>query len=409
MMMVLHSDANCFYASVEMVERPELRDTAMAVCGDTEQRHGIVLTASYPAKRRGVKTGMANWQAKQTCPGLIIVSPRYDLYLKYSHLLRRIYTRYSDRVESFGMDECWIELDCGENDAVETAELIRRQVREETGLTVSVGVSFTKALAKLGSDMKKPDAVTVLGRGTYREKTRDLPVSDLLYVGPATTRKLYKLGIMTIGQLAEMPEDVVVRLLGKNGYMIRSFARGEDGYPVADRDYRPEPKSIGHGATGVRDLENNGEIWRALYELAQDVGHRLIRHDLRTRVVFLYVKDNEMWMRSYRVPLTRPTQSPLIIAQAAYDRFRAAYDWARPVRALTVTACELKDANLPRQLDLFNDEMTADRREQADRAVDGLRCRYGMDIVRAGCMIGADLALATDECEKVTMPGMIYR
>ncbi|MER2056414.1 MAG: DNA polymerase IV, partial [Clostridia bacterium] len=164
---ILHSDLNCFYASVEMNEDPQLKGQTVAVCGSPENRHGIVLTASYPAKRHGVKTGMANWQAKEACPGLIIVPPHYDLYLKYSRIVRRIYRRYSDTIEPFGMDENWIDLpftDDVSGEGFRIAEEIRHTVYEETGLTVSVGVSFSKIFAKLGSDMKKPDAVTTVSR-----------------------------------------------------------------------------------------------------------------------------------------------------------------------------------------------------------------------------------------------------
>lgn len=280
-MTILHSDANCFYASVEMVENPSLREQRIAVCGDTEQRHGIVLTANYPAKRAGVKTAMANWEARQKCPDLVMLPPRYDLYLKYSRLLRRIYQRHSAQVEPFGMDECWIGLPFEEEEAIDVAESIRRTVREETGLTVSIGVSFCKALAKLGSDMKKPDGLTVLNRGNFREKCWGLPVSELLYVGPRTTLKLYEMGITTIGALAQAPTDLIQRRFGKNGLMVRAFARGEDLSPVAPNDFAPQIKSIGHGATCVCDLHDNYSVWLALYELAQDVGHRMISHEVK--------------------------------------------------------------------------------------------------------------------------------
>lgn len=202
---ILHSDLNCFYASVEMNENPQLRGKAIAVCGSTEDRHGIVLTASYPAKRMGVKTGAANWQARQACPGLICVPPHYDLYIKYSKLVRRIYSEYTDTIEPFGMDENWLSIPYGggdvEGEGLKIAEEIRRKVREEIGLTVSIGVSFSKVFAKLGSDLKKPDAVTVISQNNYREKIWPLPVSELLYVGPATTRKLMSLNVLTIGDL----------------------------------------------------------------------------------------------------------------------------------------------------------------------------------------------------------------
>lgn len=198
-----------------------------------------MLTANYPAKRAGVKTAMANWEAQQKCPDLIMLPPRYDLYLKYSRLLRRIYQRHSARVEPFGMDECWIGLPFEEKQSIEIAETIRRTVREETGLTVSIGVSFCKALAKLGSDMKKPDGLTVLNRSNFREKCWGLPVSELLYVGPRTTLKLYEMGITTIGALAQAPIDLIQRRFGKNGLMVRAFARGEDLSPVAPKDFVP--------------------------------------------------------------------------------------------------------------------------------------------------------------------------
>ena len=407
--MILHSDANCFYASVEMVENPALQGQRIAVCGDPEQRHGIVLTASYPAKRQGVKTGMANWQALQACPDLIIVKPHYDLYLKYSRLLQRIYKRHSNCVEPFGMDECWISLPYGEKDAIEIAQEIRQTVKEETGLTVSIGVSFSKALAKLGSDMKKPDAMTVLGRSDFREKCWGLPVSDLLYVGPRTTKKLKNIGITTIGQLASAPPEVIARKFGKNGMMIQGFANGTDCAPVAPVDYSPLPKSIGHGATCTKDLEDNYSVWLALNELAQDVGHRMIADHFKAQVVHLYIKDNTFAFQEYSAPIHYPTQSPSIIAQAAYERFLLCYDWRNPVRALTITASQLQDENKPDQLDLFGDYLKYDKQNRLDKAVDEIRRRFGKDIICNACLCSRMTSLATDRCESVKMPGMMYR
>ena len=406
--MILHSDANCFYASVEMVENPDLRDQRVAVCGDPEQRHGIVLTANYPAKRRGVKTGMANWEALQACPDLVVVHPHYDLYLKYSRLLQRIYRRYSNQVEPFGMDECWIGLPYDEEDAICIAEEIRQSVREETGLTVSIGVSFSKALAKLGSDMKKPDAMTVLGRKDFREKCWGLPVSDLLYVGPRTTKKLLGLGVTTIDQLAQMPADVIARKFGKNGLMVQAFANGSDCSAVAPVGYSPPPQSIGHGATCNRDLEDNYSVWLALDELAQDVSHRLISNDCKTRVVHLYVKDNTFGYHEYIAQIHYPTQSAAVIAQAAYEHFLSDYGWEKPIRALTITATKLERWEAPVQLDMFGDFAWSDRRNQLDRAIDELRSRFGKDIIHTACHCKRPTLLATDKCESVKMPGPMY-
>ncbi len=408
-MMILHSDANCFYASVEMVENPDLRDRKIAVCGDPEQRHGIVLTANYPAKRMGVKTGMANWQAMQTCPDLVTVRPHYDRYLKYSKLLQRIYRRYSDNVEPFGMDECWISLPYDEEDAVSVAEEIRQTVKDETGLTVSIGASFSKALAKLGSDMKKPDALTVLSRSDFKEKCWGLPVSALLYVGPRTTKKLRRLSINTIGDLAKAPEDLIRKKFGKNGMMVQAFAQGTDCSAVAPVGFSPVPQSIGHGATCRQDLEDNYTVWLGLMELAEDVSHRLISNNCKAQCVQLYVKDNTFRMFEFHAPIHYPTQSALVISQAAYELFTLSYRWEKPVRAMTITASKLQEATTPEQLDLFGDYEESDRQNRLDRAVDEIRNRFGKDAIRCGSLFAQDAKLATDKCESVKMPGPMYR
>ena len=406
---ILHSDANCFYASVEMVEHPELRGKPIAVCGSTENRHGIVLTASYPAKRKGVKTGEAIWQAKQKCPEMIVVDPHYDLYLKYSKILRRIYLRHSDNVESFGMDECWVGLPWDMKQGIETAEEIRRQVRDETGLTVSVGVSFTKALAKLGSDMKKPDAMTVLGRDDFREKCWGLPVSDLLYVGPQTTKKLRGYNIQTIGDLARADLNFIQRRFGKNGCMVWSFANGLDQAQVAPKEYKPEIKSAGHGSTCIEDLQDNYSVWLVIYELAQDVSHRMISSGFCASSVSLWVKDNQFMYHPITAKLNYPTQDPCVMAQAVYERFLIEYKWLNPVRALTVTANNLQDDSKPLQIDFFGDYQAREKKERCAKVVDEIRGRFGKDAIRAACFLGQDLKMATDKCETVKMPGMMYR
>lgn len=408
-MMILHSDANCFYASVEMVENPDLRNRRIAVCGDPAQRHGIVLTANYPAKRMGVKTGMANWQATQTCPDLCVVKPHYDKYLKYSKLLQRIYRRYSNNVEPYGLDECWISLPYDEEDAVEIAEEIRQTVKDETGLTVSIGASFSKALAKLGSDMKKPDALTVLGKNDFKEKCWGLPVSDLLYVGPQTAKKLRSMAITTIGQLASAPPEMIFRKLGRNGQMIQAFANGTDCSGVAPVGYSPAPKSIGHGATCTRDLEDNYSVWLALDELSQDVSHRLITTECKAQSVHLFVKDNTFACYEYVAPIHYPTQSAAIISQTAFEQFCLRYRWEKPVRAVTVTASKLQEEGMPEQLDMFVDYEWYEKRNRLDKSIDALRMRFGKDIIQSACQVARKTKLATDKCESVKMPGMMYR
>lgn len=411
MSVILHSDLNCFYASVEMNEAPELKGKTVAVCGSTENRHGIVLTASYPAKRRGVKTGMANWQAKQACPGLIMVSPHYDLYLKYSRAVRRIYRRYSETVEPFGMDENWIDLpftDDVSGEGFRVAEEIRHAVREETGLTVSIGVSFSKIFAKLGSDMKKPDAVTTVPKAEFREKVWPLPVSDLLYVGRATTRKLTLLGILTIGDLACADPWVIQRKFGKNGLMLYQFANGTDGARVMPAFYVPPVKSVGHGSTCIRDLESDYEVWLVLLELAQDVGHRLRVHEICAGGVQVDVRDNELGWRQWQAPLPAPSQSPYEIACAGYELFRLNYDWEKPIRALTIRGIRTGSAYAPVQLDFFNDYEARRKQKFLDDAVDQIRNRFGVGAVRNASLMKVP-GLAQDQCETVPMPAPMFR
>lgn len=275
---ILHSDLNCFYASVETMLDPSLRGKAVAVCGCTEDRHGIVLAKSELAKKAGVKTGMVNWEAKQCCRDLIIIPPKYDQYLKYSKLTQAIYQRYTDMVEPFGMDECWLDVTgsryvCG--DARMIAENIRRSVKEELGLTVSIGVSFNKVFAKLGSDLKKPDAITEISPESYKEKVWPLPCSDMIYCGPATTKKLAQYGIHTIGDVAVCDPLFLKGLLGVNGLALWTYANGRDHSRVMHKDFVSPVKSVGHGITCVSDLENEEEVWKVIFALSQDIGHRL--------------------------------------------------------------------------------------------------------------------------------------
>lgn len=255
---ILHSDLNCFYASVETMLDPSLRGKAVAVCGCTEDRHGIVLAKSELAKKAGVKTGMVNWEAKQCCRDLIIVPPQYDQYLKYSKLTQAIYQRYTDMVEPFGMDECWLDVTgsrCVCGDARTIAENIRCSVKEELGLTVSIGVSFNKVFAKLGSDLKKPDAITEISPESYKEKVWPLPCSDMIYCGPATTKKLAQYGIHTIGEVAGCDPLFLKGLLGVNGLALWTYANGRDHSRVMHKDFVSPVKSVGHGITCVSDLE----------------------------------------------------------------------------------------------------------------------------------------------------------
>ena len=274
---ILHCDMNNFYASVECMLNPDLRDKAVAVCGSVEDRHGIVLAKNYKAKAFGVATGEAIWQAKQKCKDLTIVEPHYEQYMKFSKLAREIYGRYTDQIEPYGMDECWLDVTGSRTlgSGAEIADEIRETIKFELGLTISVGVSFNKIFAKLGSDMKKPDAVTCIERETFRDTIWNLPASEMLGVGRATEKRLSSCGIRTIGQLAAISEGFLQSSFGKNGLFLKRYANGEDYSQVMRSDYSSPVKSVGHGITTIQDLENSAEVWCVMLELVQDIGTKL--------------------------------------------------------------------------------------------------------------------------------------
>ena len=275
---ILHCDMNNFYASVECMLDPSLKEFPIAVCGSQEERHGIVLAKNYKAKAFNVQTGDVIWEAKKKCPTLVVVPPHYEEYIKYSKLAREIYSRYTDQVEPYGMDECWLDISGTEQifgTAEEVANEIRETIKFELGLTISVGVSYNKIFAKLGSDMKKPDAVTIIRSESFKDIVWPLPAEDLLGVGRATKRKLNDYGIRTIGDLANFNVDILQSRLGKNGITLWKFANGNDTSPVTKMGYSEPVKSVGHGITTVADLECDNHVWLVMLELAQDIGHRL--------------------------------------------------------------------------------------------------------------------------------------
>lgn len=405
---ILHSDLNCFYASVEMMLNPSLRGKAVAVCGSTEDRHGIVLAKSEKAKKAGIKTGMVNWEARQRCPDLITVPPQYDQYLKYSELTRNIYKRYTDLIEPFGMDEAWCDVTGCLKDGESIAEEIRQAVKDELGMTVSIGVSYNKIFAKLGSDMKKPDAITTITPEDYKEKVWPLPASDLLYVGRATTEKLARYGIHTIGDIANTDPEFLHRQLGVNGLAIWRYAAGHDQSRVMQLDYQVPVKSIGHGITCTADLVNEEEVWKVMLELAQDIGHRLRVHKLAATGVQISVRSNELSYRQYQAPLPYSSQSPLEIACMGRELFRKRYSWTVPVRSITIRAINLVPQDRPMQGSLFFDMERILRRERLDNAVEEIRRRFGDRAIYPAICMG-DLKMPGKGVHEVIMPSVMYQ
>lgn len=407
---ILHSDLNAFYASVEMMLDPSLRGKAVAVCGSTESRHGIILAKSEKAKKAGVKTGMANWEARVKCPELIMVRPQYDQYLKYSRLARAIYGRYTDYVEPFGMDECWLDVTASGfyGSPVEIAEAIRNSMREELGLTVSIGVSFSKVYAKLGSDMKKPDAMTVITRENFREKVWPLDAGELIYVGRATAAKLAVYGVHTIGELAGTDPALLQRWFGVNGLKLWHYANGTDASRVMPADFVSPVKSLGHGITCSSDLYNNEEVCRVLLELAQDIGHRLRTHELVARGVQLWVRGNDLGGQQYQTRFELPTRSPKVIADAAGELFCRRYGWKTPVRAVTVRAIDLLPQTTPMQDSFFWNAEALEKRDRLETSVEEIRRRFGKKAIRNASLL-FDLKMPDDGRDEVVMPGLMYQ
>lgn len=382
--MILHVDMNSFYASVECLHRPDIRHLPVAVGGNEEARHGIVLAKNQLAKAYGIKTGEVLWQARQKCPTLVIVPPNYPLYLRYSEHARNLYEQFTQQIEPFGLDECW--LDITGLDGFETAERIRELVRRELGVTVSIGVSWNKIFAKLGSDMKKPDATTVITRTNYKDLAWPLPVSDLLYVGPATTRKLHQLGVRTIAQLAGLDANFLLARFGKVGLMLGRFANGEDSSPVLSGDAGSQIKSVGNSVTTPRDLSTDDDVRLVLYALCESVAARLREHGLVGNVLELSVRDNGLFSFSCQRKITRETFLTGEIAAEIISLFRENYDWSSPIRSMGVRVTGLSLAR-PEQLAFFPEEQLRQQLTNLDHTIDELRRRYGYEAIKRGLFI----------------------
>ena len=377
---ILHVDINNCYASIETLHRPELRGKPVAVGGDVEARHGIILAKSNEAKKYGVKTGEALWQARQKCPNLIILKPDYALYLRFSRLIRGLFSAYTDQVEPFGLDEAWLDVTGSTHlfgTGVKIAEDIRQRVKKELGVTVSVGASFNKIFAKLGSDMKKPDAVTVITREDYKQKVWPLPAEELLYVGRATQRKLNSRCITTIGGIARTDPELLHDWFGKWGYVLYAFANGADTSPVSRAGNEAVIKSVGNSTTTPRDLLNLLDAKIIFYNLAESVAARLREQGLKGRTVQISVRDNALASFERQMKLPQSTCLASEICAAAMALLERNYAWEKPLRSIGVRATDLTGAFDDVQLTMYGDELQRERQERLERTVDDIRRRFG--------------------------------
>lgn len=383
---IFHIDQNCYFASVEMISRPELRNVPMAVAGDAKVRHGIILAKNEPAKKYGIKTAEAIWQAQAKCPDLVLVDAHHEKYEFYSKKLREMYSEYTDKVEPFGLDECWLDMTgivSDYDEAEEVALEIRNRVKEEFKLTCSVGISFNKVFAKLGSDYKKPDATTVFTDRNWQEKIWPLPVSDLLFVGKHTADKLAKINVKTIGDLAKTDVEFINRYLGKNGVGLWEYANGLDDSPVAESGYKRIPKSVGNSTTTAEDMTSDRQIERTLHMLSESVASRLRRHGLKGTVVQITVRDRDLGIYEKQGILYRATDDANDIYQAARDLFKNSYDWNKGVRSIGVRCTKLVRSDSGEQLSLFAKAQKSERDERLNKAIDDINRRYGTGVIRS--------------------------
>jgi len=386
---ILHCDLNNFYASVECLYRPDLAYVPVAVGGDAERRHGIVLAKNMPAKACGVKTGETLWQARQKCAGLVVLPPDFEKYERFSRMAQDIYAAYADRIQPFGIDECWLDVTGIRREAFDIGDEIRRRVKEELGVTISVGVSFNKVFAKLGSDMKKPDAVTVISKSNFREVVWPLPIGELLYAGSATVRGLHAMGITTIGLLAASDEAVIAKRFGKVGLMLRRYARGQDDEAVEVEGYRREPKSIGNSVTTPKDLICREEVSLIATLLAEKVAARLRKASMRAGGVCISIRDADLRWEEYYGKLETATACSGELIETAMALFDAGWDFgARPaIRAFGVRAVHLLREAESIQLDMEGREQREMRISSLEERIDRLRERYGKDAVCRAVML----------------------
>lgn len=388
---ILHCDLNSFFASVELLSRPELLDLPVAVCGDPASRHGIILAKNEHAKKYRVQTAETVWQGKQKCPSLVLLPPHHKLYGEYSRAVNAIYGQYTDLVEPFGIDESWLDvtgsLHLFGGDAAALADQIRRRVREELGLTLSVGVSFNKVFAKLGSDYKKPDATTVIPRETWRDIVWPLPAGDMLFVGRAAQKVLGQYGIRTIGELASCKREMLETLMGKLGGQLHDYANGLDKSPVLPQDYREPVKSVGNGTTFPRNLTRWDEVRTGLSLLSDSVASRMRRQGLYCGGVSVTIRTADFKTFSRQRRLDAPTHLMKDIYRTALDLMGQAWKAPEPIRMLTVTALYITDsADSYQQLDLLGGAAAEknEKQERLESAMDAIRGKYGKGAISYG-------------------------
>lgn len=397
---ILHCDMNGFFASVELLDRPDLRDVPMAVCGNPDNRHGIILAKNEEAKKYGIVTAETLWQAKRKCPGLQCVPPHMRKYKHYSRLMNEIYGRYTDMVEPFSIDESWLDVTASRKlfgDGKKIGDEIRETAKRELGLTLSVGVSFNKIFAKMGSEYKKPDATTIISRENYKDIFWPMPAGELFFVGKASAAKLGASGIMTIGDIAAADPAVLTMLLGKMGGDLHRYANGLDDSPVALGSERRRIKSVGNGVTFKRDLVTEDDIRVAAVGLSDRISSRLRKYEMKAGGIKVDIKDPGFKSISRQKQLENGTNLPDEIAAAALDIIHNSWRTGDPIRLLTITGINLCDEDESEQISLFAEkEEGREKSQQIARAIDDIRDKFGDSSISFGRTINNDIGVDED-------------
>ena len=396
---------NSFFASVELIEHPELKEKPVAVCGDPDSRHGIILAKNEPAKAFGIVTAETVSQARRKCPGLILLPPHHDKYRHYSRLINAVYYQYTDMVEPFSIDESWLDVTASVKlfgSGRDIADRIRERVRSELGLTLSAGVSYNKIFAKMGSEYKKPDATTEITRENYKKLLWPQPVENMFFVGFATAQKLRSAGISTIGDLASASNIRLESLLGKQGPLLIKYASGRDDSPVSLSGERDRIKSVGNGITFSRDLKSAEDALTAVTSLSDTVAGRLRKYGFKAKGVKVDIKDASFKSISRQKQLVKPTHLSSDIKQAAMELISSSWRFPDPIRLITVTAINLTDGEEGEQLSFFGNgyssgcESAAAAEEKSnsiEKAMDDIRRKFGDSSITFGQLLNNDIGI----------------
>lgn len=406
---ILHCDINNFYASVEILLNPELLGHPVAVCGDPEKRHGIVLAKSNLAKLNGVKTGDAVWEAERKCPGLIVVPPNFKEYVKYSREVYDVYTTYTDLVESFGMDECWLDVKgCKRlfGSPEEIAYSIKDNVRKKTGLTISVGVSFTKVFAKLGSDLKKPDAVSVISEENYKKVAWKLNAEEMIFVGRSTKSTLNKYGIYTIGDIANANPEFLNRVMGKSGLKLYEYACGTDNEAVLPYTHKHIPVTVGNGTTTSEDIKTLSEATSVIFSLSEMIAFRLRGYNLSASTVSVNMRDKNLFSFSRQARLLSLSNNAYDIGSLAVDIVKRNYDFNSmpPLRTITVGTSNLSDCDGEAMIQQSFFDTDSEKKINLDESIDRLRAKYGYNVLKRGVTVDEIFTCDSREADDEFLP-----